>query len=884
MQLLFALLLLLTTLNTYTAHLEGLLIKGGLIFEKVQEAPLNQDYVIFTRQLDMTSLEPLKGMLKGALDTYDQVCYKATQNTGPLNNNEYQFTPIIEDSISLPYEELSTSYLFTVTRRGLIKNSAYYCQRVGARLLEIRNRNDLLKINSYCRSAETDDILSNIKYDSTLEKFYFGSTLGGMETSFYSVLTVRLHNGTEFQSNWSAHKLTSKDLDITVKKPIIYTNCKNLIAPFAKDLKQEYGPIHCEVEKSQLSQENYDDFQKSIFAWTKHNCKRDQNMISQQVHQAIREVEEITDSGRLQDSNMLLKYSDFIPIITTETFKPSDLSVNIFQNDQPIEETSNNMSSRELDIFYQVYNTTPTNMLQEIQLTLNISEVFEKDLQKFVSNGGLYKFSSNPPTFNRIKRVLVMPHLGLSYSMEQLYKFLMPFKFIFKAIMDQKKQPSMPTLDQFKTLSHEVNSINLNQKALKQAIELTQIEVEKYNSSRVKDFDAITAMAAEMSIKGVITFSLQTLKQIMMKIANILLAAMSEKTSVYALNHEELQMIVTAYTGKNPTVILSRDLAEVRTSLMGRQNEVKIKFKIPIIKQDQIFEFYHVIPIPIFFNNTEGTYTPDIDIEHLAITKKGQYYTTVANHELYKCFNKPPECTTHTAWKQAATAADCVMKTYMKDAPNCPLKKTSNDSSPFIYFNGVRAIYSVPRETSAFVKCNESPKYNHGVSVVLREIGEVNFEPGCIIQIIGEKQALYNTPSDAQTINVDGWPTFTTHIITQNLSAMKPPALHLTGFPDIEFKDIAIPTVRDIIRGAFHPSQSLSIALQIIAWITGFVLIGLIALCCYKTKCYVCIWSEMNKIQLRMPGRRRYEKRLIEEQRRQEAKKQFQRSKAQILE
>ena len=129
MQLLFALLLLLTTLNTYTAHLEGLLIKGGLIFEKVQEAPLNQDYVIFTRQLDMTSLEPLKGMLKGALDTYDQVCYKATQNTGPLNNNEYQFTPIIEDGISLPYEELSTSYLFTVTRRGLIKNSAYYCQK-----------------------------------------------------------------------------------------------------------------------------------------------------------------------------------------------------------------------------------------------------------------------------------------------------------------------------------------------------------------------------------------------------------------------------------------------------------------------------------------------------------------------------------------------------------------------------------------------------------------------------------------------------------------------------------------------------------------------------------------------------------------------------------
>jgi len=304
---------------------------------------------------------------------------------------------------------------------------------------------------------------------------------------------------------------------------------------------------------------------------------------------------------------MLLKYSDFIPIITTDNFKPSQFSVNIHQNDQPIDESNN----QDYKSFQSTYNTTPTNMLQTIQITLNITEVLEKDLYKFVQNGGLYKFSSKPPTLNRQKRVLVMPELGLTYSMSELYKFLQPYKFIFKAMMDQKKQPSMPTLDQFKQLSHEVNSINLNQKALKEAIRLTQTEVERFNTSRIKDFDAITAMAAEMSIKGVITLSLQTLKQIMMKIANILLAAMTGKTSVYALNHEELQLLVTAYTGQNPTILLSRDLAEVRTSLLGKQNEVRIKFKIPIIKQDQIFEFYHVIPIPIFFNDTDGTYTPD---------------------------------------------------------------------------------------------------------------------------------------------------------------------------------------------------------------------------------------------------------------------------------
>ena len=877
-----------TTLQAQYIHADNLLIKGGLIFERIQEAPLNQDYVTFTRELDLKTLDPLKGMLKGALDTYDEICKKAQSQTGPLKELGLTFRPIEHGKDVLPHADLTASTLFMVTRRGQLRNSDHICRSYGARPLEIRNSADTYRIMDYCRRAEVNDIISNIAFNSHLEKWYFQSDKGSVDDQIYPNLAVQLANGTEIVTKWIG-TLKPEDYKYAMDKPIFYHNCRREMSPVAKRVPYEIGPIHCEQMKPTQPKESFDEFQKALFSWTEHNCKRDQDMLSHNVLHTIKELEEVTETRNIRDSSHLMQYSDFIPMITNEVFKPSSIAVTLFQGDQPANQLTE-------ETFVKAFNTTPKSMAQAVKTTLNITNITEKDWYKFIDNGGLKQFSTQPLTIQRDKRAI--PWLaalaagagvggagyGIYYSVTDTYRTVKKAATEFVEMMDQKQTPSTPTLGQHQALVMEVSKINLNQKALKQALTLTQTEVEKYNNTRDIDLDAITAMAAELSLKQVITLSLQTFKHIMMKIANILLAAMTGKTSIYALNQEELNHIVSAYSTENPDVVLSREIAEVKTSLTGKPNEIKIQFKIPIFQAEKIFEFYHVVPIPQFSKEEPGTYLPDIDITNLAIAKKGQHYTIITDHELYKCLGTPPDCNTHFAWKQAATAPDCVMKTYMQNAPMCPAKKVSEESSPFIYFYGVTAIYSVPNATKAFVKCHSHKRNSIGKSIEMINIGQVNFEPGCTIQIIGTKQAIYYTPQDAKIVKMNDWPTFTTQIIAQNLTPIHAPTFEKTGFPTIELQEIQMPTIRDIIKGAFHPSQSLSIAVQIIAWIIGLLLLSSLIFCCYKTKCHECLWAELNKIHLQLPGKRRYAKRLQEAEKRKEAERHFRAEKNKILE
>ena len=320
--------------NTYSsaAHFDDLITKGGLIFEKVQEAPLNQDYVAFSRKLEMSTLEPLKGMLKGALITYDQICEKAQQKVGPMQDHSVAFTPQQENGNTLPSIELTSTHIFMATKRGLLRNSESTCKRLGARLPEIRQIQDISKLKAYCVQANTNDVISNIKFDYTFNRYYFSTDKAGMEEGAYSTMAIRNNNGTESQLAWT-EPIPESMLKIATGKPVIYHNCQTNPKPISKDLPTEYGPIHCEVKKAAANTHNaYDTFQSALFEWTSHNCERDQAMVSQQVHQAINEMEEITDTKKLTDESTLLKYSDFIPVIVSEDPpKPSQFQVQIIQ-------------------------------------------------------------------------------------------------------------------------------------------------------------------------------------------------------------------------------------------------------------------------------------------------------------------------------------------------------------------------------------------------------------------------------------------------------------------------------------------------------------------------------------------------------------------------
>ena len=577
-------------IHTVQAEPNNLLVKGGLIFERIQEAPMNQDYVTFTRKLNMSTLEPLKGMLVGALNTYEQVCLKANSNTGPTRDVMVQFKPVTgSDGQPLPYHDMSTSVLFMAARTGTLRNSANICKRFGAKLPEIRYRAQTSKFQSFCNRAQITDILTSIKYDEALQVFQFGTDKDGMDAQPFPKVQVKTDNGSYFDLNWTG--TIHRDYKPFINNKIVfYGNCKIDVQPYIKNVPYDKGPIICEYAREEAEAREVEEFQRAMFAWTQHNCKRDGDMLSRQVHQAIKEVDDITEQGALQNSNDLLKYTDFIPILATDSFRPSSFSLNIM-SDEPSRENKTTLTVDEE--FQKLYNTTPETMANEIKAQLNITDdIHEKDIEKFINGGGLKKFNKDPPVYDRQKRVIFLPFYQLVQSMATLRDILNPFQAMWRALKEEKLRPALPTLEQFKVITHEISTINFNQKNIKDAVLLTQAEVQRYNITRIQDFDAITSMAAELGIKGVITMGLQIIKQVMMKIANVLLAAMTGKTSVYALNQEELNSIIAAYKGKAADIQLSRELSDIRTSLIGKQSEVHLQFKIPIIRGEQQFEFY----------------------------------------------------------------------------------------------------------------------------------------------------------------------------------------------------------------------------------------------------------------------------------------------------
>jgi hypothetical protein len=136
---------------------------------------------------------------------------------------------------------------------------------------------------------------------------------------------------------------------------------------------------------------------------------------------------------------------------------------------------------------------------------------------------------------------------------------------------------------------------------------------------------------------------------------------------------------------------------------------------------------------------------------------------------------------------------------------------------------------------------------------------------------------------DVPTLNIEGWPTFTAHTIATNLTSWIMPNSDNTGFPEIPIKEVRIPSTYEIIKGAFNPTQSLPIAVHIIGWTLILLIIAMIAFCCKKTRCYSCLWAEMNKVSVKIPGKRRYAKRIREAEQKKETEKRIKANKLEIL-
>ena len=100
-------------------------------------------------------------------------------------------------------------------------------------------------------------------------------------------------------------------------------------------------------------------------------------------------------------------------------------------------------------------------------------------------------------------------------------------------------------------------------------------------------------------------------------------------------------------------------------------NALKFYFSIPIIEEDNLFQFNKVTPVSIFSDNK--TFLPDIDACNIAISKSGADYITLTDDEYRICTENAERCKTASLTSPISTSSSCVLSTHTGDQLKCPL-------------------------------------------------------------------------------------------------------------------------------------------------------------------------------------------------------------------
>jgi len=130
------------------------------------------------------------------------------------------------------------------------------------------------------------------------------------------------------------------------------------------------------------------------------------------------------------------------------------------------------------------------------------------------------------------------------------------------------------------------------------------------------------------------------------------------------------------------------------------EGELYLQIEIPIINENNLFNFYQVKPAPVFNNNI--SYLLEIDAN--TISKSGSAYAIINNDEFEICTNKPWQCKVSTPIIPMSQQSPCVASSYVTRQPKCPLEEKENMLPPFFHIDGNHTIYSVPKETKLYVK------------------------------------------------------------------------------------------------------------------------------------------------------------------------------------
>ena len=330
--------------------------------------------------------------------------------------------------------------------------------------------------------------------------------------------------------------------------------------------------------------------------------------------------------------------------------------------------------------------------------------------------------------------------------------------YILKSIIDAVTGSSRyAKKEDLVKVAHEMNTLRINQIQLQEVSAKVKSALENLETKIHSLMMATTCMYMESEIKSLNRHLQSVLGLTLLRYSTALMAAKDKKTHPYALSQEEITELSSKYFNLYRTH-LDKDANNIQATVLITNQTIIFLFAIPIIQQEKLFNFYTIIPLPTFANDI--THWPDTDIHNIAISKNGDRYTTLTTAELESCLDDPPVCTSNKPIFPVTNQALCVVLTYTTGTTKCPMKIEHTIPQPFLHFQGNQLFFSVPRNITAYVKCQKSTLSNEYTekSVVLHGIGQGEYKSSCTINL--PDGTSYKTPSDKVVTKLDDWPIF----------------------------------------------------------------------------------------------------------------------------
>ena len=382
-------------------------------------------------------------------------------------------------------------------------------------------------------------------------------------------------------------------------------------------------------------------------------------------------------------------------------------------------------------------------------------------------------------------------------------------------------------------LAKALEDLKINQDGIASHITVMQERQRQYGALIHGAFEATSTIAMEHDLKAMARH-IQVVQQLTLsKYANVLLAASLHKTSPYALSQRELENMARELKTKNG-MQLSTVINDVHTTAVVLDGQINLIFQIPIIEEQNLFNFYRIKPMPVFTGNK--TLIPLVDADYIAVSKSGSQYVKLTGDQFTRCVTTPATCQVTSPISPITTGALCVMTTYMSRKLTCPLQETNLIPRPEIHVSGNRILFSVPEPLALYVKCSSHKNTDRFMDEPLNidGMGEAAFKPGCTVTLPDGTH--FRTPTADESVKLTDMQIFK---LLNTFPKPEKVTIHRLkeeeDLPELSLTDVQLPSHAQLAVETFHPMRSIPFLARL-ACVFAMILALAIAAYCMRQR------------------------------------------------